>query len=554
MKKEKRLDKMKNLKLVFTGLLAITLHAQTGTTIAGGRTIMGQWDASFSSNTRPFRTVGADPTGACATNNEVQWNPTTGRQFMCRLALWIKTFDVAASSGGDVTLVGVQTLTNKTLTSPVINSPTGLVRSDLGLGNVDNTSDATKNAATVTLTNKSITGNQITSVVPLATSLAVNGANCPTGEAAGGTSATGVAENCVVVSGGSASITLLIERISDTQIRIGNNCTVSVPCLLAVGAKVYSKTAGFTATLSGTLTAGDILAYLDSATGNFIAAHDTNATVTCLGCTTLAATATHPIDSILLAKIPFATNIYGVYSATWNKQATLTTGKRIVFGAGMTGSSESDDTVTFVSTAGGASPAGSGTELQVRASGTAFAAITGSSFASGILNLANEFVATTNSRARFFQDGAANGALGLKESGFNTEVRTWVTLDPHNRAAFTFGSSSLYPSVKILSSAGIQFTNRAAVSDAKLACAAGPRGHLYPTDSAAGSYDFMESCIQTPTGHAWAKYLGYVATSTGAVTATLGANSPAVTTTPRGWISMKCPDDITATCFMPYWK
>lgn len=55
---------------------------------------------------------------------------------------------------GAVTLTGTQTLTNKTLTSPVINTPTGIVKGDVGLGNVDNTSDATKNAASVTLTNK----------------------------------------------------------------------------------------------------------------------------------------------------------------------------------------------------------------------------------------------------------------------------------------------------------------------------------------------------------------------------------------------------------------
>jgi len=49
-----------------------------------------------------------------------------------------------------------QTLTNKTLTSPAITTPTGIVKGDVGLGNVDNTSDATKNAATATLTNKTI--------------------------------------------------------------------------------------------------------------------------------------------------------------------------------------------------------------------------------------------------------------------------------------------------------------------------------------------------------------------------------------------------------------
>lgn len=42
----------------------------------------------------------------------------------------------------------IQTLTNKTLTSPVINSPTGIVKGDVGLGNVDNTSDANKPVST----------------------------------------------------------------------------------------------------------------------------------------------------------------------------------------------------------------------------------------------------------------------------------------------------------------------------------------------------------------------------------------------------------------------
>jgi len=59
------------------------------------------------------------------------------------------------------TLVGrasTDTLTNKTLTSPVVNTPTGIVKADVGLGNVDNTSNATERAATATLTNKTIVG------------------------------------------------------------------------------------------------------------------------------------------------------------------------------------------------------------------------------------------------------------------------------------------------------------------------------------------------------------------------------------------------------------
>jgi hypothetical protein len=53
-----------------------------------------------------------------------------------------------------VYLATAQTLTNK-----VITAPTGIVKADVGLGNVDNTSDTTKNAAAVTLTNKTISGS-----------------------------------------------------------------------------------------------------------------------------------------------------------------------------------------------------------------------------------------------------------------------------------------------------------------------------------------------------------------------------------------------------------
>jgi hypothetical protein len=43
-----------------------------------------------------------------------------------------------------VTLTGTQTLTNKSLTSPAITTPTGIVKGDVGLGSVDNTADANK--------------------------------------------------------------------------------------------------------------------------------------------------------------------------------------------------------------------------------------------------------------------------------------------------------------------------------------------------------------------------------------------------------------------------
>jgi hypothetical protein len=79
------------------------------------------------------------------------------------------------------------TLTNKTLTSPAINSPTGLVKADVGLGNVDNTSDATKNAASATLTNKTIDGANNALRVRLDTTDVVN--NLPVSHLNGGSGA-----------------------------------------------------------------------------------------------------------------------------------------------------------------------------------------------------------------------------------------------------------------------------------------------------------------------------------------------------------------------------
>ena len=57
-------------------------------------------------------------------------------------------FNTALSGADFATLAGAETLTNKTLTSPAINTPTGITKTDVGLANVDNTTDANKPVST----------------------------------------------------------------------------------------------------------------------------------------------------------------------------------------------------------------------------------------------------------------------------------------------------------------------------------------------------------------------------------------------------------------------
>lgn len=90
-------------------------------------------------------------------------------------------FNSAITDADFVTLAGAEELTNKTINSPVINQPTGIVKNDIGLGNVDNTSDADKPISTLTQTaitaiNTSLdtkTNNLVTSVTTSNTSYSI---------------------------------------------------------------------------------------------------------------------------------------------------------------------------------------------------------------------------------------------------------------------------------------------------------------------------------------------------------------------------------------------
>src|SRR4029077_20144082 len=141
--------------------------------VIGASQYQGTWNAATNTPTIPTAAVGnkgwyysVSVAGTTNINGINSW--AVGDQIISNGSVWQKIVNVSAVSS--------------------VNSKTGavvLVPADLNLGNVDNTSDATKNAAAVTLTNKTINGANNTLIVRLdadvTNSLPVNRLNNGTG-------------------------------------------------------------------------------------------------------------------------------------------------------------------------------------------------------------------------------------------------------------------------------------------------------------------------------------------------------------------------------------
>lgn len=184
-----------------------------GAPCAGGGTgafafrVAGVWNCSITLGVTGGDVVGP---GTATDNAAARFDTATGKLLQNSVVLigdtgnvtGLGTLNTHTIPGGTDTFTlnaAIQTLANKTLTTPVINSPTGIVKGDVGLGNVDNTSDATKNAASVTLTNKTLTTPVIADFT--------NATHAHTSSAAGGTlSAAAIASGALAQARGGTAI------------------------------------------------------------------------------------------------------------------------------------------------------------------------------------------------------------------------------------------------------------------------------------------------------------------------------------------------------------
>jgi hypothetical protein len=240
----------------------VTGNASTATTLATARTIAGQsFDGSANISIAPTNLTGVTATAAEINILAGTSVSATELNYVDGVTSAIQTQLNAKAAGSDLTthtgateahgatgaVVGTtntQTLTNKTLTSPVINTPTGITKSDVGLANVDNTTDANKPVSTATQTALDLKA-------PLASPALTGTPTAPTATA--GTNTTQVATTAFVGSAVAALVDgapALLDTLNELAAAINDDANFAGTLTTSVGLKAPIASPTFTGTVT----------------------------------------------------------------------------------------------------------------------------------------------------------------------------------------------------------------------------------------------------------------------------------------------------------------
>lgn len=115
-----------------------------------------------------------------------------------------------------------------------------------------------------------------------------------------------------------------VQKISETEIRIGSSCSIEKPCRARFGSKVVTLSNFAQVTLSGTLGTGKLYIWLDG-TGLRVG-HNTQASVICNSSCAVGSNVTDfPLSGLPLAEIPFTLNAFPSITPDTDRRAFLGT-------------------------------------------------------------------------------------------------------------------------------------------------------------------------------------------------------------------------------------
>ena len=214
----------------FTGAVSGTSLTLSGDlTVNGTTTTLNSTTISVDDKNIELGSV-ATPSDATADGGGITLKGATDKTFnwVDATDAWTSSEHVNLVSGKSLYLNGTllkdatETLTNKTLTSPVINTPTGITKSDVGLANVDNTTDAGKPISTATQTAldlKLASATAATTYAPLASPTFTGTVTLPSGTV----TSTMIADGTIADADINASAAIALSKLATDPLARANH-------------------------------------------------------------------------------------------------------------------------------------------------------------------------------------------------------------------------------------------------------------------------------------------------------------------------------------------